>query len=154
MQRSIPTIIKGIEHWKCPACTAKLPMDAFYVMPWKPSGRSSRCKRCYGEQQNEWRAKNRPAIRAQTIEQNGRARKADPARFRAYRKKHDAKYPEKKRARVSLKSAIKAGRILKPSACEKCGVTCVAHGHHPDYSKPLKVMWLCPLCHRTEHHIP
>jgi hypothetical protein len=36
---------------------------------------------------------------------------------------------------------------LVPQPCEVCGATKVEK-HHPDYSKPLEVRWLC-----REHHL-
>jgi hypothetical protein len=45
--------------------------------------------------------------------------------------------------------AIKRGDITR-QPCASCGKP-NAHGHHPDYSKPLHVEWLCRACH-TEHH--
>ena len=32
-----------------------------------------------------------------------------------------------------------------------CGSNKNIQGHHPDYDKPLDVIWLCPPCHRLEH---
>jgi len=46
-------------------------------------------------------------------------------------------------------SAIKAGTLAQ-GQCEVCGAD-VVHGHHPDYDKPLKVMWLCPEHHHAWH---
>jgi len=40
---------------------------------------------------------------------------------------------------------------MRPAACERCGITCTTHGHHPDYSKPLEVVWVCRKCHAKEH---
>src|SRR5688572_6263292 len=36
-----------------------------------------------------------------------------------------------------------------PEPC-KCGAM-GQHRHHPDYSKPLEIVWLCAPCHRREH---
>ena len=40
--------------------------------------------------------------------------------------------------------------VLIPEACERCGELKVEK-HHPDYTKPLKVEWLCRPCHLELH---
>lgn len=59
------------------------------------------------------------------------------------------KYPEKWRARSQLRYAVRMGKILK-LPCEGCGDIKV-FAHHPDYSKPLEVKWLCLKHHREIH---
>ncbi len=56
-----------------------------------------------------------------------------------------AKYPEKYKARYTLRNAVKTGYVVK-GACEICGIIKV-ESHHDDYSKPLEVRWLC-----HQHH--
>lgn len=48
-----------------------------------------------------------------------------------------------------VKKAITRG-VLVPQPCEVCGQE-KAHAHHDDYSKPLKVRWLCRK-HHQQHH--
>jgi hypothetical protein len=55
--------------------------------------------------------------------------------------------PDKFKAQNILWSAIRNGRIIRPSFCQECGKTCVPDGHHADYSLPLFVEWLCKRCH-------
>jgi hypothetical protein len=57
--------------------------------------------------------------------------------------------PEKYKAHQLLNYAIRMG-MIKRGKCEVCGKS-NAQGHHEDYSKPLEVVWLCPI-HHTEHH--
>lgn len=59
------------------------------------------------------------------------------------------KYPKKTAARKAVANAVRTGRLNK-RPCIKCGNP-RSHGHHPDYSKPLKVIWLCAK-HHTEVH--
>lgn len=47
--------------------------------------------------------------------------------------------------------ALRSGRIERPSECSRCATVCIPHGHHPDYSKPLEVVWLCQPCHVLVH---
>lgn len=54
-------------------------------------------------------------------------------------------------AHVIFNSAIRAGEVSRPSRCSKCNAECIPHGHHDDYTKPLKVRWLCASCHTLWH---
>lgn len=56
---------------------------------------------------------------------------------------------DKIKARKALSDAIRGGKI-KRLPCE-CGDP-HSEGHHPDYSKPLKVVWLCRKHHRQLHN--
>lgn len=59
------------------------------------------------------------------------------------------KYPEKMLARAALLRGVKAG-LVKKYSCMVCGRE-DSHGHHWDYSKPLDVIWLCPVHHANAH---
>ena len=65
-----------------------------------------------------------------------------------YRLKHRVLSPQKERARRTVDNALARGK-LKRKPCVKCGGK--AQAHHEDYSKPLEVMWLCPLHHAERH---
>jgi hypothetical protein len=52
-------------------------------------------------------------------------------------------------ARLAVTSAVKSGKMTR-DPCERCGSLKV-EGHHPDYSKPLLVRWLCRKHHREVH---
>jgi hypothetical protein len=60
------------------------------------------------------------------------------------------KYPERKNAQAKVFRAIKKGILIK-QACFVCGEK--AEAHHPDYSRPLDVVWLCSSHHRQVHLI-
>jgi hypothetical protein len=56
----------------------------------------------------------------------------------------------KNRARRLAMQALDKGKI-KRKPCERCGTTLDLHMHHPDYSRPRYVIWLCVRCHAAEH---
>lgn len=41
--------------------------------------------------------------------------------------------------------------MIPPVRCSECNKKGKVHGHHPDYGKPLEIVWLCPSCHRYKH---
>lgn len=62
------------------------------------------------------------------------------------------------RAQNILEKAIEKGIVQRKTHCEVCNYTgimkdgrTVIQAHHPDYSKPLEVMWLCQKCHHKWH---
>lgn len=65
-------------------------------------------------------------------------------------KKWRIENPEKVSAQKKLQRAVRSGKIKK----EKC-VFCKsinAIAHHPNYSEPLKVIWVCKPHHRAIHY--
>ena len=59
----------------------------------------------------------------------------------------------KARARQILARAVRRGEIAKPEVCSQCGETRLLQGHHGDYAEPLKVEWLCLICHAARHRV-
>ena len=66
---------------------------------------------------------------------------------------YDRKYYIKNKYRVlakcKLADALDQGKITK-LPCWICGDLLV-DGHHPNYTSPLDVIWLCKICHAKEH---
>ena len=67
--------------------------------------------------------------------------------------KHRQKFPEKRKAQIIVMNAIKSGKLIRPDSCIICEKKCIPEGHHPDYSKPLEVIWVCKQCHTDYHWI-
>lgn len=65
-----------------------------------------------------------------------------------YRRRQIERHPVEEAARREVYNAKKRGDLI-PQPCP-CGST-KAHAHHPDYAKPLDVVWLCRPCHDREH---
>lgn len=59
----------------------------------------------------------------------------------------------KRKARIAVGNAIRDGIMVKADACFFCSATGALHAHHPDYSRPYDVFWLCPQCHGKLHTI-
>lgn len=60
------------------------------------------------------------------------------------------KSPEKHQARYLLNNAKTKG-LITVEPCNICNAVKV-EAHHPNYSKPLDVIWLCKLHHTELHH--
>lgn len=70
--------------------------------------------------------------------------------MREWRKTHklNAQQRKKDTARSYARVYLLRGKI-KRRPCRRCGKR--AEMHHPDYTKPTKVVWLCKRHHITTH---
>lgn len=56
-------------------------------------------------------------------------------------------FPERKRARKRVESALVSGTLKRPDKCSTCNQRVPVQAHHADYSQPFSVTWLCSRCH-------
>lgn len=77
-----------------------------------------------------------------------------PDKLRESRARYSAKWRENNAHKIAAHHAVRAalanGTLVKPSKCERCPAPCEV-AHHPDYGRPLFVIWLCDDCHNKEH---
>jgi len=149
-----------METKTCFKCGRELPLSEFYVCRQMSDGHFNKCKQCYRNDVKENRAKNIVYYR-----QYDRKRAQIPYRVEARKEYAESergkevareqgrlnriKHADKVRVRAILYRAVKRGEIQK-QCCEICGSANV-QAHHPDYSKPMDVMWLCPKHHAWIH---
>ena len=77
-------------------------------------------------------------------------RKRNPDKLVSYREKYYSKNYHKLYAKRVVRNEVKYGRIKKMN-CLICDSK-ESQGHHPDYSKPKEVIWLCQQHHSDIHH--
>lgn len=93
--------------------------------------------RTHRKEKRQWEHENRDKVNAQ--------------RKRWHANSSDWHY--KDTARKILYTELRAGRIVRPANCERCGCECKPEAHHPDYTEPLNVIWLCQKCHLEVSHV-
>lgn len=91
-----------------------------------------------------WRAAHPDLVRAAKMRRLAKEKAARAAGEPLY-----VQDPAKKAARWAVKNAIRRGR-MQPQPCARCGSP-DSQAHHDDYSKPLDVLWFCPLHHSELH---
>ncbi len=147
----------------CTKCKIEKPRAEFHRRAASKDGLRPHCKDCQKVYIRAYYQSNR----AQIVGKVRKYRRSEVGRIthkkhrqsekgRAVQRRANRVYqlanPEKKKARDAISSAIQYGKIQRPIFCEECGLPAETQGHHPDYSKPLEVEWLCQDCH-TEIHL-
>lgn len=109
------------------------------------------------EREKERRRREPERVRRIARESAARRHAADPQRFRERTRKWAKENPTRRRAQRQLNRAVEVGEVIPPKQCSLCkGVPGrgrdgrrLIQAHHPDYSRPLDVEWLCPPCHKA-----
>lgn len=131
---------------RCFKCLEEKPLDGFYKHSEMKDGRLNKCIACTKKDVAKHRQENWESVRAYD-----RMRASQPHRVAARQRivaAYEERFPNRKKANVAVGNAIKAGRIKK-QPCWVCGSNAVAH--HPDYDRPLDVVWLCQPHHKQAH---
>lgn len=130
----------------CFKCGQEKPRSAFYAHHAMGDGLLGKCKDCTRKDSTARRNANLAQVRAYD-----RQRSSLPHRV-AQRKRVQARWralhPSRRAAQIALGNALRRGSI-KPLPCFICGEK--AEAHHPDYSAPLDVVWLCSPHHKQAH---
>lgn len=142
----------------CCVCKESLDLELFERKKGKPFDKGYRCKKCanglskkYREEHKEYFKKYLQEYGKTYVKKHHRKYKrvvteARREYIKLYWKTHKKELTTQKiRARVLFNHHVQTGKIKKGS-CFVCG-NAIAEAHHPDYSKPFNVLWLC-----REHH--
>lgn len=145
----------------CFKCRKAKPLDEFYRHPMMCDGRLGKCKECakqdvrknrleklaFYRQYDSLRASmpHRVSARAEY-----RQTEAGKAAVKRAHEKWKLEHPDRRKAQHAVGNAIRNGRISR-QPCHVCGAK--AEAHHPDYSAPLDVVWLCTAHHREAHEL-
>jgi len=143
----------------CRQCNVPKPLNQFYEHPQMADGHLNKCIVCVKarvkaraladpeRERRECREKmRRPKYRAL----NKAWLAANPERAQAIQDRWLEKNYDKRKAEWTFRNAVRDGKVITGSCCQHesgCTVTENLEGHHPDYSKPLEVVWLCTMHH-------
>jgi len=147
----------------CRNCYVDKPLSGYSLLSRDPEGRQTTCKTCALDYQRFRRAKFPEKTRRIALISGLRNHEKRKRTQLAYRqsergrqaainstRQRRAKHPEKVNASNAVARAVRRG-LLKKQPCEVCGTEIRVEAHHPDYTKPLEVKWLCRVHHREEH---
>lgn len=138
-----------MEQKQCFKCLCMKPLYQFYRHPAMADGHLGKCKDCTKVDVRANRAARTDQYRAYYHDRartpKGRAQQA------SNRKAMRAKYPDKYRTRNKFSRALQDGRITPWPVCAVPECDQKPEGHHPDYSRPLDVVWLCRTHHIAAH---
>lgn len=136
----------------CVHCGINKSRSDFYARKDALDGLRSDCKSCVKARSVKHRIENVDSVRAYDRERSKLPHRVE-LRSRTYAKWKKT-HPEWARAEVLLNSAVRYGKLKKWPVCAvpECNCKRVV-GHHPDYSRPLDVVWLCQAHHKQAHEL-
>lgn len=104
------------------------------------------------EAYNNWKRGNYLKHRSKELARKKKYHATEKGKQILYRsiENYRKRFPERQRARQILQYHLRKGKITQVPC--RCGIKEV-QAHHPDYSKPLEVIWLCVGCHGLEHRL-
>jgi len=164
-----------IRSKKCFKCEKILPHSEFYKHSKMGDGLLGKCKDCTKSDVRRHREENLERIRAYdrargNLQHRVEARKAyqKTEAYKASHAKSLAKWastnktvpivspvagPKKKIANTAVGNAVRDKRLIPWPVCSLPECNAKPEAHHPDYDRPLDVVWLCKKHHHQAHKL-
>jgi len=143
----------------CIKCLIEKPLEAFHRHHRMADGHLNTCKECACAYVRQHRVDNPDYYKTYEKERRDlphrialRAEYAQtPEGRESHRRSKDkwkVEHPNQLKAHTTVNNALRDGRLIR-QPCWVCGKQ--AQAHHPDYDRPLDVVWLCSLHHKQAH---
>lgn len=135
---------------ECFKCKILKSLSEFYTHHKMADGHLNKCKECTKFDARVHREKNLERVR-----QYDRDRKDLPHREQMRKdvaQRYSLEHKDRLRAMSSLGKAVLRGKVVPWPVCAIPECNEKPEAHHPDYSRPLDVVWLCRHHHRRAHH--
>jgi hypothetical protein len=138
----------------CFKCGETKPLTEFYQHLEMADGYLGKCKDCAkADVKTNYRTRREQYVQYEKSrwpkKKDGDRRRKQGAAYKEYKRRWRSENRPKWQAHNAVAKALQNGTLIK-QVCEQCGGI-ESKAHHPDYSKPLDVVWLCDDCHRREH---
>lgn len=136
----------------CSTCQVSKEKSEFQVRAASHDGLTAACKACLKDRDAARYAKERP-MRLAAMQRYAQTERGKEAHARAVAKWRED-HANRRAANVLLNNAVKAGKVVPWPVCAM--PTCKTkkvEGHHPDYDRPLEVVWLCRKHHAAAHSL-
>lgn len=150
-KRKKPLLVGEVEHWQCSTCNEWFPAEKYYARERASNGLSTECRSCHCK--TSIRTRNAEVHRDARKESARRKRAENPELIRAKEREASRRRgrSDNDKVRDITNRAVNKGVLPRPTVCTECGEKKKITAHHPDYSKPLEVEWLCYECHGKRH---
>ena len=89
--------------------------------------------------------------RKEELDYNKNYKKENIEQIRKLRIKNSSDYRKKYPEKIKARSIANKLDISVMQICEMCKISLAEEKHHPDYSRPLEVKFLCIKCHNDLH---
>ena len=134
---------------RCFKCLCEKPLSEFYAHAMMADKHLNKCKECTKSDVKKHRLDNIERVRSYDKMRASMPHRvaAMAERQKLWRKQH----PDRHKAHMEVRKAIKSGRLVPWPTCAVPGCQGKPEAHHPDYSRPLDVVWLCTVHHCHAH---
>ncbi len=133
----------------CTSCGVKKSNSSYGKRSASKDGLSASCKICLSFRDEVKYERNK----AERIRRSNLFHKTEAGKksAKASVKKWVEKNVDRKAAHLALRLAVKKGLVMPWPVCAIPECSCIPVAHHPDYSRPLDVVWLCDQHHKDIH---